>query len=179
MFWRVYEESCFCGCVCFPSICCFAARAGSLPPEIDGFRGIKWGTDISKSPDFKKVGTDSSFGGIDLYERLNDSPFIGAAQLEKIVYGCWQGKFDHVSITFSGFNNFHNLLESSKERFGAPYKKNKYIDEYFWSNDLSFALIDYSDITKKGKMSFYSKAVMEEEKKYTKAKAREGAASGF
>jgi hypothetical protein len=40
--------------------------------DADGFRGIKWGTDISTLTDMRFVGTDPRYGGIKMYSRKND-----------------------------------------------------------------------------------------------------------
>lgn len=54
--------------------------------EADGFRGIKWGIDISSLKDMKYVRTDPSYGGIKIYLRKNDDLKIGGAKLESIEY---------------------------------------------------------------------------------------------
>jgi len=147
--------------------------------EIDGFRGIKWGTDISKMKEFTKVGVDPSFGGIDKYTKSGDSMSIGAASLDSIQYGCWHGKFSSVSIKTSGYSNFHALLDTSKEKFGAPFQANKYIEKYFWPNSGTALMLDYNKFSQVGSLFMGSKAISVEQTEFSRAKAREGANKGF
>jgi len=55
-----------------------AFKSGSEP---NGFRDIKWGTDIRTLPDMEYVTTDSSYGGIREYIKKNDELKIGDAVL--------------------------------------------------------------------------------------------------
>ena len=47
--------------------------------EPDNFRGVKWGDDISRLADFKKVGDET-------YQRDSDKLKVGDATLSKISY---------------------------------------------------------------------------------------------
>lgn len=80
-------------------------KPGSDP---DGFRGIKWGTDIRTLCGMKYFRTDESYGGIEVYIRENDELKIGDATLERIEYVFWRGKFCAVGIYTKGF--VRNLL---------------------------------------------------------------------
>lgn len=155
---------------------CFFA---DLPPDIDGFRGIKWGTNISKMNGFSKLGTNPSFGGIDLYSRDNDPLTMGSAKLDSILYWCWQGKFSEASIDSSGRINFESVLAISKEKFGEPFKENRYIEKYYWFNSTTSVRLEYNQVSDKGSMSFSSKEIAKDQLEYSKIKAREGAATSF
>jgi len=156
-----------------------SASACLASGDIDGFRGIKWGTDISKMPGFKKVGTDPSYGGIDIFSRSKDSMSIGAAKLDSIQYGSWHGKFCNLSIKTTGYVNYQALLAASKEKFGDPSQPNQYIEKYYWDSDSAAMLADYNQFSHKGNIYMFSKEISKEQKEYDNAKAQEGADKGF
>jgi hypothetical protein len=77
---------------------CFAsARPSMHPPDPDGFRDIKWGTEISRLKDMEEVEQDKS-SGKDLVwcRRKGDTLAIGKAKLENIFYSFWMGEFESV-----------------------------------------------------------------------------------
>ena len=68
----------------------FAEYDYKLGSEPDGFRGIKWGTDISTLKDMEYLFTDPSYGGIEVYRKKNDNLRIGGVRLKTIIYGFWE-----------------------------------------------------------------------------------------
>ena len=82
----------------------YASTRSSKPrSDPDGFRGIKWGTEISTLKDLEKVEQDKSTDS-DLvwYTRKGDTLAIGEAKLENIFYSFWMGNFEGVWIDFKG-----------------------------------------------------------------------------
>ena len=99
---------------------CFAPPRPSMPrPDPEGFRDIKWGTEISTLKDMEEVEQDKS-SGRDLvwYRRKGDTLAIGEAKLENIFYSFWMGDFESVWIDFEGEENFEALKKELFERFG-------------------------------------------------------------
>jgi len=90
---------------------CFAfTRASKSPSESDGFRDIKWGTEITTLKDMKKADQDkSSESDLVWYIRKGDTLAIGKAKLENISYSFWMGNFESVWIDFEGDENFETL----------------------------------------------------------------------
>ena len=97
-------------------------KPGSEP---DGFRGIKWETDISTLPDMKYFKTDPSFGGMKGYIRKGDKLQIGAAKLKRIEYDFWHGKFLGVLISTKGHTNWYSLKDAVFEKFGKVCQKSR------------------------------------------------------
>jgi hypothetical protein len=114
------------------------AFAQSFKPgsEPEGFRGVRWGTDISTLSGMEHYRT-SEIGGtlpvdlwdldrgaliekIDLetYLKTGDELRMGGAELEKIEYGFWRGKFCEVTVTARGPENWVSLREAVFEEFG-------------------------------------------------------------
>jgi hypothetical protein len=90
---------------------CFASARSSKPrSDPDGFRGIKWGTEITILKDMEKAEQDkSSKSDLVWYTRKGDILAIGEAKLKTIYYSFWMGNFESVWIDFEGDENFKTL----------------------------------------------------------------------
>lgn len=73
--------------------------------DITGFRSMKWGDPLPKEgmTFFKK---DLAYGGIGYYKRDGDELKIGEAELNKIAYVYWNGKFCILEMDCTGYHNF-------------------------------------------------------------------------
>lgn len=147
--------------------------------EPDGFRGIKWGTNISTLLDMEYLYTDQSYGGIKLYEKKGDVLEIGGAQIEKIFYGFWNGRLHNVLIVTFNYSNWAGLKEACFEKFGKPFQPNKYINTYIWRGIKTDILLEYDNIKKIANLRISSMEINKEQKKYDKEKAKNGANKGF
>jgi len=57
----------------------------------DGFRGVKWGTDIKTIPEMVEFGSTKS--GVVFYTKPNEVLTLGEVKLQKIIYGFYKGRF--------------------------------------------------------------------------------------
>ena len=152
-------------------------KPGSEP---DGFRGIKWGTDISTLKDMEYLGIDPSYGGMKKYTRKNEDLHLGGAKLEIIGYGFWRGKFCGVQILTKGSTNWRGLRDAVFEKFGPGWQLDKSIERYIWPfGDITGMFLEYNKVSEKGKLQIYSAEIGKQMKAYEKQKAREGAEKGF
>ena len=118
-------------------------KPGSEP---DGFGNIKWGTELSalKKMIFSRV--DPSFGGIDIYLRLEEASRIGGASFKKIEYLFWKGKFNGVRIITEGLSEYKSLKEAVLEVYGKGNKP--YIDQeyYVWDGESTLMALEFSPL---------------------------------
>jgi len=149
----------------------------SIGSDSDGFRNIKWGTDISALPEMKYWRSDPSFGGTKFYLREGDELRMGAAILEKIKYAFWRGKFLGVQIFTTGFENWSNLKSATFEKFGKGYQKDKYL--YTWQGPRTWVALEYDPISKETRLIISSAEIYRQQLEYQKEKAKEGARKGF
>ena len=105
--------------------------------EPDGFRGIKWGTDILTLKDMTLVMAIDN--DVKRYQRKGDVLKIGEAKLEYIHYEFWKGKFYLVDIGFQGIENSNNLKRSLFGRYGKgqnmPGEGEKSVESYHWEGE--------------------------------------------
>jgi len=145
-------------------------KPGSEP---DGFRGIKWGTDISTLQDMKHYSTDSSYGGIENYTKKKDKLKIGGANIDRIIYGFWRGKFSSVDIYIEGYVNWAGLKKVSFEKFGKGLQLSEYIEEYYWFGETTNMRLKYNEISEVGRLYVWSKVIEIQQVNYDKQKAKE------
>jgi hypothetical protein len=173
---------------------CFASSRPSKPlrSDPDGFRGIKWGTEISTLNDMEKVEKDqSSNSDLVWYTRKGDTLAIGQAKLENIFYSFWMGKFDSVWIDFEGDENFEVLKKESLERFGKVRGSEEPVEKtqrgarrepsaikrpegfYAWWGRNTEMVLSYSKDRHKGTLTINSTMISEERRAYEKQKEKE------
>jgi hypothetical protein len=167
---------------------CFASTRSSKPrSEPDGFRGIKWGTEISTLKELEKVKQDkSSDSDLVWYTRKGETLAIGEAKLENIFYSFWMGNFESVWIDFEGEENFEALKKELFEQFGKPLgsegsmrKMGKWEGReragtfYAWWGKNTEMWLSYSKDRHKGTLTIHSIRIREERKDYEKQKEKE------
>jgi hypothetical protein len=149
-------------------------KPGSEP---EGFRGIRWGTDISTLSGMEPYRT-SEIGGtlpvdlwdldrgaliekinLQIYLKMGDELRIGGAELEKIEYGFWRGKFCEATVTTRGPENWVSLREAVFEEFGKGSLSRfnplsgglEEFDWYFWVGKTSEMELIYRSSPRIGK----------------------------
>ncbi|MDI6764396.1 MAG: hypothetical protein QME83_15435 [Thermodesulfobacteriota bacterium] len=104
----------------------FCQGLGGFRSEPSGFRGIEWGTDISKLKNNLKY-VRSEEKDVRVYVRNKDELKIGKAQVKTIEYKFWTGFgkygaepeiFYAVYIETEGKENWKNLKEAAFDLFG-------------------------------------------------------------
>ena len=161
------------------SIVLLSVNSFAFKNEPDGFRGIKWGTDISTLKAMNHVRTDPSYGSVEFYTRKWDELRIGDAQLYNIEYAFWKGKFASVWIYSIGYANWLDLRDATVARFGEGYQPHRYLEQYLWYGSSTMILLQYNQIRREGTLCMFSQAIAKEQEEYDKQKAKEGAKKGF
>lgn len=111
----------------------YPSNVFSFQNEPDGFRGIKWGTDISTLKGMKYIETDPRYG-VKLFVREGDQLTIGSAQVDKLIYGFWNSFFCDVNIFAKDFISWIGLKDACFEKFGPGAK---WRDCYFWEGNIT------------------------------------------
>lgn len=171
---------------------CFASARSSKPRlDPDGFRGIKWGTEISTLKDLEKVKQDkSSDSDLVWYIRKEDTLAIGEAKLKNIFYSFWLGNFESVWIDFKGEDNFEAIKKELVEQFGKPLSSEGIMKKmgertgrelspteragifYAWWGKNTEMWLSFSEDLHKGTLTINSVRIREERKDYKKQKKK-------
>ncbi len=86
-----------------------------LKNEPDGFRGIKWGTNLSASKEFYKLGES---GDNKSYYNENEKMKIGDIDIERITYESNKDRLWFVTIEAKGITNYHELRKIFNSQYG-------------------------------------------------------------
>jgi len=149
----------------------FSVYSFSYQNEPDGFRGIKWGSDIKTLQGMKLV---EDHKDAKYYIRKVDKLKIGEAGLKSIAYGFHKDRFYFVYIRFNSITNFSSIKETLFEQYGAGVQDNKSKEEYVWlGGDVNISL-QYNDVSQKGKIYYFFKPISQEEDRDKKGKSKEG-----
>jgi len=172
---------------------CASTRYSKPRSELDGFRGIEWGTEITELRDMQRVEQDKlSNKDIVWYTRKGEALTFGKAKLENIFYSFWMGSFESVWIDFRGEENFEMLKKELFERIGKVLESGELMRKtdkealverstmqrgeeefYFWEGKQMEMWLSYSKNHQKGNLSINSKKISEERRAYEKEKEKE------
>ncbi len=95
---------------------------GQNNTKYDGFRGLKWGTNIA---DVKGMVLEADAGNDKSYFRKEENLTVGDAKLEYITYYFYKGQFASVIMKVKGETNIDQLLKSVVAAFGSETMQNK------------------------------------------------------
>ena len=131
--------------------------------EPDGFAGIKWGTEFSEvksnmaesrsianptEPDVKiKI----------YYTQKGDNLRMGEAQIDKIEYGFFRGKFAEGYITSTGAENFNQLKKFLFEKYGNTDKSTQGL--YSWNGPVTRIALRYDEPAKTSLLTISSTTI--------------------
>jgi hypothetical protein len=133
--------------------CTQKSTSGFKPnSEPDGFSGIKWGTEFSEvKSDMVESRSITNPTEPDVkikiyYTRKGDNLKMGEAQLDKMEYGFFKGKFAEVQITATGPLNFNHLKKVLFEKYGTVDKPVQGL--YPWNGSVTRIALRYDEPTR-------------------------------
>jgi hypothetical protein len=167
----------------FENLLKLMGEGGTFKNEPDGFRNIKWDTDISTLKDMIIIENSEPaelwLSDMKAYRKKNDELKIGDAKLESVAYLFHKDKFEGAFIVFYGSSNWDTLKEATFEKFGKGMQTNKFKEEYIWIGNKTVALLYYYEITEKGFLMINSMKSFVRMLEAKKEAAKKGAQSGF
>lgn len=152
--------------------------------EPDGFREIKWGTDIFTLKGMQEVETEEYLKifaekeSFKSYTREGEILKIGSSELLCVVYSFWKGKFFSVMIYTVGYENWKGLRDACIEKFAKEYIDGE--NGGVWCSDIAFVqLAGDSSENPTGKLMMFSCQMSRQIKERAREKAKEGAEKDF
>jgi len=115
---------------------CFAFKK-----EPHGFRDIKWGTEINTLKNFRFQYSKGQNDATKVYVMDNDIKSFGGAELDRIEYEFYNGRFVSVSLKVKDLFNFIILKRFCFKEFGMGTELIKGLEQYFWVGDKSIILL--------------------------------------
>jgi len=163
----------------FLSAFLISSNCYSFQNEPDGFRGIKWGTDITTLKGMEFLSIDPSIGGIKKYKKTNEELKLGGATLRSVEYSFWREKFCSITVETEGSVNWGGLRDACIEKFGKGLQTNEVNNKFIWLGNIAEIRLDYHESSKKGSLNILSKNFKDQMLSADKQKAKDGAATGF
>ncbi|MDR3254333.1 MAG: hypothetical protein LBT31_02025 [Synergistaceae bacterium] len=95
--------------------------------ELEGFRGLRWGTGLSSLGYAKFI---EEIEGIKYYRKMNDEMHLGTAGIKDIAYAYSQKGLVGVIVFSKGKENARLIFETLKHAYSAPSKRGE--NNYYW-----------------------------------------------
>jgi hypothetical protein len=129
--------------------------------DIDGLRGIRWGTRLADVPHLKLV---ESTKRIQTYEWEKGPPQLGDTQVSKMQLVAIDGEFARVSIRYSGESNHRRILAYLESHFGpidrSPGRMMRGLNQqYSWRTDETQVNLMYHSFRERGDVFFESRTL--------------------
>lgn len=112
----------------FYSLC-----SAAMNNEPTDFRGIGWGAPIQNHE--KDLVPLSTNGDLSYYRRPSDQMSWGGAEVQKIAYRFYKGRFVGSTMQLFGASNQKAITEKMFELYGTPERPNKRVPQYFWTGE--------------------------------------------
>ncbi len=139
----------------------YSFKPGSEP---DGFRGLKWQTNIATLDPLHTMEVIAIVGPLVYYKKNKEDLHLVTVKLDDIIYEFWNGKFSGVIIKVRGNNQFQILKDYVFARFG-PGQRSKTLEQlnvqdFYYNGVKTRMYLKYSDIDRTGELSLYSIALL-------------------
>jgi hypothetical protein len=149
--------------------CAQKSTSGFKPnSEPDGFASIKWSTPFSEVKsdmvESRSI-SDPAEPNVKIkiyYTKKGDLLKLGEAQLDKMEYVFWRGKFAEARMSAIGPENFDRLKKFLFENYGTV---NKSQGAYFWDGSVTQIFLKYDDPPKPFLLTIVSTKISSQEVK--------------
>jgi len=139
----------------------YSFKPGSEP---DGFRGMKWQTDIATLDPLHTMEVIEIMGPFVYYKKNKEDLQLVTVKLDNIIYEFWNGKFSGVIIKVRGDNQFQILKEYVFARFGQGQRSKVLeqlnVQDFYYNGVKTRMYLKFSDIDRTGELSSYSIALL-------------------
>ena len=111
----------------------YSMCTAAMTNEPTEFRGINWGTPIEDHQ--KELVPLSTRGDVAFYRRPTDQMSWGGAEIQKISYRYFKGRFSGSTLQLFGASHKKAITAKMFELFGTPEQPNKRVPQYFWTGE--------------------------------------------
>ena len=155
------------------------------PRNVDGFRGIKWGTNINSLEGMKEWGPVEDFI---YFTKSNDKLRIGGARLNKILYMFWNNLLAGVVIGTTGTKDFSAIKDAAFKKFGKDCRIEKstikrlgggidFVNNYIWGDHTlpTYITLRYSAYYEQATLTILGTNVIKQMQKWKENNIKKGA----
>jgi hypothetical protein len=132
--------------------------------EPDGFRGLKWQTDIATLDPLHTMELIAVVGPFTYYKKNNEDLHLVTVPLDDIIYEFWNGKFSGVIVKVKGERQFQILKDYCFARFGEGYRskilQQMNVQDFYYNGVKTRMYLKFSDLDRIGELASYSIALL-------------------
>jgi hypothetical protein len=154
----------------------YTFASGSEP---DGFRGIKWQTDVATLDPLHTMEVIEIVGPFTYYRKNREDLRYGTADLTSVVYEFWNGQFSGVFLKVRGAEEFQKLKDYCFARFGEGQRSEVYarmqVQDFYYNGVKTRMTLKYSDMDREGELAMYSIALLSKQQRLDVLTLREKA----
>ena len=141
--------------------------------EPTGFRGIAWDTEFS-AVESQMTLVEEGRMNTKYYRRNEDNMSIGGAELSKIVYEFFDGRFSSVIVeTKKGTTNRQAIQGAFFAQFGSGSQPNRYMEQWFWHGSTSTVFLRCNRVRDECDAMMRSEAVHRRSKEADQKRAKD------
>jgi hypothetical protein len=137
--------------------------------EPDGFRGLKWGTDIATLDPLHTMQVLAVVGPFVYYKKNQEDLRLVNVELDDIIYEFWHGKFSGAVIIVRGPRQFQILKDYVFARFGEGQRSKTLqkmnVQDFYYNGVKTRMSLSYSDMDHAGELAMYSIALLAQQQK--------------
>ncbi|MFZ5448012.1 MAG: hypothetical protein ACOZFS_05180 [Thermodesulfobacteriota bacterium] len=137
--------------------------------EPDGFRSLKWGTNIATLDPLHTMEVLAVVGPFTYYKKNNEDLHLVNIEINDIIYEFWNGKFSGVIVKVKGERQFQILKEYVFARFGEGQRskilQQMGVQDFYYNGVKTRMSLRYSDLDREGELSLYSIALLNQQQK--------------
>jgi hypothetical protein len=137
--------------------------------EPDGFRGIKWQTNIDALDPLHTMEVIAVVGPFTYYKKNKEDLHLVNVKLNDIVYEFWNGRFSGVIIKVKGERQFQILKDYCFARFGHGQRskilQQMHVQDFYYNGVKTRMYLKYTDLDHTGELSMYSVAALSKQEK--------------
>lgn len=110
-----------------------------------GLKDIFWQMTPKDIPGLKKIQTDPAYGGIDEYWRPDESPALGSALLDGMIYRFWRNRLYSVMIWVAGRPGYKRLRSAVTERYGQGRPNKAGLERFVWTDKTTDRMLEFDE----------------------------------
>jgi hypothetical protein len=137
--------------------------------EPDGFRGLKWKTDIATLDPLHTMEVLAVVGPFVYYKKNQEDLHLVNVKLDDIIYEFWHGKFSGVVIKVKGPRQFQILQDYVFSRFGEGQRSKTLqqmnVPDFYYNGVKTRMSLSYNDMDHAGELAIYSIALLAQQQK--------------
>jgi hypothetical protein len=139
----------------------YTFKHGSEP---DGFKGLKWQTDIATLDPLHTMELIAVVGPFTYYKKNKEDLRLVTVPLDDIIYEFWNGKFSGVIIKVKGQRQFQILKDYCFARFGEGQRskilQQMNVQDFYYNGVRTRMYLKFSDMDRIGELAMYSIALL-------------------